>query len=208
MERKLNAVKIEKNYHHGDLRQALIQSALALLADKGVEAFSLRETARRAGVSPAAPKHHFKDTRGLLTALATIAFTRLADALEESDAAAAQDLSSRLGAQGAAYAAFALAEPALFALMWRTAMFDLTDINLLAEKARAFDSIDRLVRGAAAPRVPHADPAMAPTIACWSLVHGFVCLMLDGGLGEDRDAQAQATDTLLPAMIGLLNIRN
>lgn len=208
MERKLNAVKIETNYHHGDLRQALIQSALALLADKGVEAFSLRETARRAGVSPAAPKHHFKDTRGLLTALATIAFTRLADALEESDAAAAQDLSSRLGAQGAAYAAFALAEPALFALMWRTAMFDLTDINLLAEKARAFDSIDRLVRGAAAPRVPHADPAMAPTIACWSLVHGFVCLMLDGGLGEDRDAQAQATDTLLPAMIGLLNIRN
>ncbi|MDF1791901.1 MAG: TetR/AcrR family transcriptional regulator [Thalassobaculaceae bacterium] len=208
MERKLNVVKIEKNYHHGDLRQALIQSALALLADKGVEAFSLRETARRAGVSPAAPKHHFKDTRGLLTALATIAFTRLADALEESDAAAAQDLSSRLGAQGAAYAAFALAEPALFALMWRTAMFDLTDINLLAEKARAFDSIDRLVRGAAAPRVPHADPAMAPTIACWSLVHGFVCLMLDGGLGEDRDAQAQATDTLLPAMIGLLNIRN
>lgn len=207
MQGNLNGVKMERGYHHGDLRQALVDSALAVLTEKGVDGFSLRETARRAGVSPAAYKHHFADTRALMTALAAIAFTRLADTLEKADAAAGQGRRDRLAAQGAAYIGFALAEHALFDLMWRVALLDLTDPKLSAEKTRAFDCLDRLARGADAPRRPHLDPAMAPTIACWSLVHGFARLMLDGGLGE-TDAQAGSADAILPAMLDMLDIQH
>ena len=157
MQDDLISVKMERNYHHGDLRQALVDSALTVLAEKGVDGFSLRETARRAGVSPAAYKHHFADTRALMTALATIAFARLADALEQADAAGGQSRRCRLGAQGSAYVRFALAERALFDLMWRTTLLDLSDQALSSQKARAFDCLDRLVRGMAAGTAPGSE---------------------------------------------------
>ena len=84
MTEELNSVKTEtpeRPYHHGALRAALIEAAEAVIAERGVDGFSLRETARRAGVSPAAPAHHFGDARGLLTALAAEAFRRFGDAL-------------------------------------------------------------------------------------------------------------------------------
>ena len=199
--------KIGRSYHHGHLRQALIDSALAVLTEKGVEAFSLREVARRAEVSPAAPRHHFADTRALLTELATLAFTRLADALEQADTAAGRRQRARLVAQGRAYVDFALRESALFDLMWRAPLLDLSDTALLVQKARAFACLDRLVRGADAPALAEDDPAMAPTIACWSLVHGFARLLLDGGFGHDGLAHARASEALLPAMLGRVDLR-
>jgi AcrR family transcriptional regulator len=197
---------MKRSYHHGDLRQALIDSALEVLAEKGVDAFSLRETARRVGVSPAAYKHHFADTRALLTALAALAFTRLANLLEQACATAGRKQLDRLKAQAAAYLDFALAEPALFDLMWRTPLLDLSDPMLAAEKTRAFECLDRVVRGPDAPRVPPDDPAMAPTITCWSLVHGFARLVLDGTLGHDGDARTRAASRLLPVMLDLVTI--
>lgn len=195
---------MERSYHHGNLRQVLIDSALGVLADKGVDGFSLRETARRAEVSPAAYKHHFADTRRVMTALAEIAFARLADALEAADATAGQDLRARLEAQGTAYVGFALKERALFDLMWRVPLLDPTDPKLAAESARAFDCLDRLIRGPDAPSLPNTDPSMAPTIAAWSLVHGFSRLLLDQGLGAEVDAGSAAT--LLSAMLGRLMV--
>ena len=138
---------MERNYHHGNLRQVLIDSALEVLAEKGVEGFSLRETARRADVSPAAYKHHFADTRRLMTALAEIAFARLADALEAADAAAGQDRRDRLEAQGAAYVGFALAERAL-ALAARLANGD--DLAQAAEFAGKFAALTVQAHGAQA----------------------------------------------------------
>jgi len=206
MELDIYGVKMERGYHHGDLRQALVDTALTVLTEKGVEAFSLRETARRTGVSPAAPKHHFTDTKGLLTALATLAFTRLADALDRADDAAGPDRRARLMAQAQAYAGFALSDPALFDLMWRASLLDLTNPQLQAQKARAFDSLDQLIRGANAPDLALDDPVMAPTFACWSLVHGFARLMLDGGFGPGHDAQAHMAQTMLPAMLDRLDV--
>lgn len=205
MQKNLSSVKIERQYHHGDLRRGLLDSALTVLAEKGVDGFSLRETTRRAGVSPAAHKHHFADTRALMTALATIAFSRLADALENADAGAGPQRAQRLKAQGAAYVNFALDERALFDLMWRTGLLDMRDSQLLLQKDRAFDCLDRLVRGNAAPRIAHDDTAMAATLACWSLVHGFASLVLDGGLAV-KEARAGLVDNTLPAMLGLLTL--
>ena len=85
-------------YHHGSLRSALIEAAEEVIAERGLDCFSLRETARRAGVSPAAPAHHFKDVRGLLTAIASQAFADLADTLAEADATAGPDRDARIKA--------------------------------------------------------------------------------------------------------------
>ncbi len=108
----LNSLKrrfVARSYHHGDLRAALLASAAALIEERGIDAFSLREVARRAGVSPAAPSHHFGDARGLLTALAAQAFLDLGDALEAG--AVADDREARILRQGVAYVAFAIARP-------------------------------------------------------------------------------------------------
>jgi AcrR family transcriptional regulator len=77
-----------EGYHHGALREALIEASEALLAERGLEGFSLREVARRSGVSPAAPAHHFGDADGLLAAVATQAFDGLTAALEAGNARA------------------------------------------------------------------------------------------------------------------------
>src|SRR5687768_2929710 len=99
MNADLNSVKTRpRSYHHGALREALISAAAALIEQKGLEGFSLRETARRAGVSPSAPAHHFGDARGLLTAIATQGFEALAAALEAADSGGSR--AERIRAQG------------------------------------------------------------------------------------------------------------
>lgn len=192
-------------YHHGNLRAELLACSREVLAEKGVAGFSMREVARRADVSQSAPKHHFTDTRGLLTALAIEAFAALADRLEEADAGSV-DHAKRISAQGGAYVSFAFEEPALFDVMWRVPMLDLSSPDLVTQKDRAFAILDRCVRGPDAPPVVADDPALAPTYACWSLVHGFARLALDraiGGRDADRDELAAA---LVPAMIRLLDL--
>ncbi|MDB5968744.1 MAG: TetR family transcriptional regulator [Hydrocarboniphaga sp.] len=207
MKPKPDSVKIERAYHHGSLRAALIDAAEDVLAERGVEGFSLRETARRAGVSPAAPKHHFADTRALLTALAAGAYSQLAERLESAEAEAGKLRAHRIRAQGLAYVGFALDQPALFDLMWRAALLDFGDENLLMAKERAFNALDRLVRAGASPPASNTDAAMAPTMACWSLVHGFARLALDGAFGTDKKSRQRAVLALLPAVIDLLVLR-
>jgi AcrR family transcriptional regulator len=195
----LNSVK---TYHHGDLRSALLQAAEAVIAERGVDGFSLRETARRAGVSPAAPAHHFKDARGLLTALATDAFRRFGDALAAADAMA-EGRPARIRAQGFAYVLFALQERAKFDLMWRYALIDRDDPQYREAGRRAFRVLDGAARGGdtQAPALDSLDPALAPSIACWALVHGFARLALDGAFGTGDEAAERAVGSMLPAVL-------
>jgi AcrR family transcriptional regulator len=199
---ELNTVKTA--YHHGALRPALIEAAEAVIAERGLDRFSLRETARRAGVSPAAPAHHFGDTRGLLTAIATAGFVDLAEALEAADAAPTRD--QRIFNQGLAYVRFAIERPARFDLMWRDALLDTGDPGLAEAGRDAFMVLDRAVRGDNAPRSGRDDPAVAPSYACWAMVHGFARLALDGAFGDDAGAPARAAETLLPAVLRHLHV--
>src|SRR5215469_7176026 len=105
-------------YHLGDLKEKLIVATEALILERGVDGFSLREVARRAGVSPAAPSHHFGDARGLLAEVAYLGFRDFADALQAADAKG-KDPQARLYQQGLAYVGFALRHPARFTLMFR-----------------------------------------------------------------------------------------
>ncbi len=167
-------------YHHGDLRAALIDGADALLAERGAEGFSLRELARRVGVSPAAPAHHFGDSEGLLVAVATAAFEGLAAALEAGNARGGRDPVARLREQGVGYVGFALSHPGRFALMFRGGLR--ADAALEDAGRRAFMVLERGVRDLL--HLP-ADAALAPAqwqvlLAIWSVVHGFAHLALAG----------------------------
>lgn len=203
MDSDLNSVKTalpeERAYHHGALRTALLTAAEALIEERGLDRFSLRETARRAGVSPAAPAHHFGDARGLLTAIATEGFREFSDALEEADAG--EDRHMRIMAQGRAYVRFALARPARFSLMWRKAILDTDDPAYVEAGDRAFQILDRAVRGENAGHTGLRDPALAPSIAAWSMVHGFALLALDGVFGSDEGAPKLAAEALLPLVL-------
>lgn len=206
----LNTVKSEhaneRAYHHGALRQALIKAAEAVIAERGLDRFSLRETARRAGVSPAAPAHHFGDTRGLLTAIAAEAFVDLASALEAADAAGGTDREARIKGQGMAYVAFALDRPTRFDLMWRKPLLDNEDPRLIEAGNRAWAVLDQAARGPGAPFSGPLDPALAPSTAAWSIVHGFARLAIDGAFGPEPDAAERAAQVMLPLVLDRLQV--
>ncbi len=206
----LNSVKssgrADRAYHHGALRPALIAAAESVIAERGLDRFSLRETARRAGVSPAAPAHHFKDVRGLLTAIAAQAFADLADALEAASLAAGADREARIKGQGMAYVTFALDRPARFDLMWRKALLDHDDPQLSETSSRAWEMLDSAVRGPGAPHSGPLDPRLAPSTAAWSIVHGFARLAIDGAFGPEPDAAQKAAQTILPIVLDHLRV--
>jgi AcrR family transcriptional regulator len=193
-----------RTYHHGALRATLLSAAEMLIEERGLDRFSLRETARRAGVSAAAPAHHFGDARGLLTAIATEGFRALGNALEQADVG--EDREKRIMSQGRAYVRFALARPARFTLMWRKAILDVGDPAHVEAGDRAFQILDRAVRGENAKRSGPRDTAVAPSIAAWSIVHGFALLALDGVFGSDEGAAESAAEALLPRVLSHLAI--
>lgn len=144
-------------YHHGDLRAAVLAAALKKIEDEGVAGLSVREAARRAGVSHNAPYRHFANREALLAALVADGFAQLAAALAKREG---REL-------GEAYVSFALAHPQLFRLMFSSAR---VDGDLKARFATSFANLgsDSAAAGAAA----------------WSLVHGLASLILEGHLQE------------------------
>jgi AcrR family transcriptional regulator len=112
-------------YHHGDLRAALIQAADEIIAEGGIEAFSLRAAAQRAGVSPAAPAHHFGSAKGLLTEVALLAFERVGRYIEE--AGHSDDVVADMRALSLAFVTFAVDHPGHFRLMFRNDLVNRSD---------------------------------------------------------------------------------
>jgi AcrR family transcriptional regulator len=167
-----------KPYHHGHLRQALIDAAVAEVEAVGPAALSMREIARRAGVSHGAPAHHFKDKAGIFTAIATEAF-QLAG---QSIGPVANGPYGFLDG-GTAYIGFALAHPGHFAVMLRPDLYHDDDPELTVARDDAF----QILYGSAANLhglPPEAD-VTGVVLAGWSLSHGFATLWLNGNL-DDR----------------------
>lgn len=190
-----------ERYHHGDLQRALIAAAEAILIERGVEGFTLREAARRAGVSAAAPAHHFGSAAGLLTEVALLGFETLARFLREGAAAGGTDPAARLREQGIGYVRFARAHPARFLLMFRKDRLNWEDGRLRAAGQAAFAELEdavRAYRGIAAGG-PLDRTALTTVLAAWSVVHGFSHLALDGKF--DALGGAQAADAFLPEML-------
>ncbi len=166
-------------YHHGDLRRALIDAAHEELEAQGVEALSLRRVAKRAGVSHAAPAHHFVNAAGLLTALTAEGFRRFAAALKTAQEKAATRRQDPLTAAGAAYVEFALANPELFSLMFASAKPDFDDPELDAASMTAFQNFLQTVDSSASAKDRGGDVNI-PAMQRWSTVHGLATLLLTG----------------------------
>jgi AcrR family transcriptional regulator len=164
-------------YHHGDLKAVILAKAATLVAERGADGISLRELAREAGVSHAAPAHHFADRRGLFTALAAQGWRLLADAL---DAARPNFIEAAL-----AYVRFALAHPGHYAVMFDRSVVNPEDPELKAAQDAAGAELAAGV-GTLKDARAKADPQSA-ALAAWSLVHGFAMLRLNEAIDTDDD---------------------
>lgn len=170
-----------RSYHHGNLREALIQAALKLIAERGTEGVTLSEAARMAGVSPAAPYRHFKDRGNLMAAVALHGFTEFANDLEKAwDNGAGSPLQA-FNRISVAYLDFARRKPAFYAAMFESGINQGHDADLSREGDRAFG----VLRDAAAamhatlPADRRAPPLMI-ALHIWSLSHGIASLFLRG----------------------------
>ena len=174
----------ESGYHHGDLQEALISATEAILADQGAEGFTLREAARRAGVSPAAPSHHFGNAPGLLTEVAIRGYNELGAALHHA-AVGKGTVRERLHAQGLAYVAFALKYPGRFQMMFSNKRLVSDDDRLRKAVKSAHREFEIVVEELLAVD-GGADPKQAKTVStvAWSTVHGFAKLALEGKFGN------------------------
>jgi AcrR family transcriptional regulator len=189
-------------YHHGDLRQALLTAAEAELAEKGVERFTLRGVAKRAGVSHAAPAHHFKDKDAMLTALAAVAAERFSRSLSDRQSRAMPDPRSQFVASGIGYVEFALKNPALFRLMFGSDRPDSDDPEL---NRHANDAFMNLVDGIAAisgGNPMESDEGLQDIAAAWSVVHGMANLLIAGRMAFIRPLLDADFDGTLEGIVG------
>ena len=170
-------------YHHGDLRSALLSAALELLEEGGLASLSLRGAAARAGVSHAAPKHHFGNRKGLLTAIATIGYSRFAATMAEECARSAQNPLGQVRAITRGYVKFALQNRAIFRLMFSLDHYDRDNQELAAAVCRAFTLLEDTSRSVArALGVAEGDAWREIANLIWTTVHGYAHLLIDGRL--------------------------
>lgn len=170
------------DYHHGNLREALIIEALGLLSSEGEAAVSLRQVAARAGVSRAAPYHHFKDKDALIAAVTSLGFDRLTETMRQAQASCPGAGLEQLRACGRSYLEFAATEPALYRLMFGPMMGDKAEHPALYDAAMCSFGVllDVIVQGQAAGEIRAGEPRMLG-IAAWSTVHGLSSLSQNKG---------------------------
>jgi AcrR family transcriptional regulator len=193
-------------YHHGNLKPTLVEAAVALLDETQDWAFSLREVARRAGVSHNAPYKHFPEKRDLLAAVAARGFEALAERMLSSLQGLA-DPRAGLLACGRAFVAHGVGSPALYRLMFSAALTSpeagrpLTE-KIAAAKARSiFDATlaDAVRAGAFPASMANPRESAAASLAAWSLLHGLTMLAIDDFVGPPADVE-----TLVDGLLGAL----
>ncbi len=197
----------DRPYHHGDLRRAIVAAALEILSETQSHDFSLRELARRAGVSHNAPYKHFAEKGDLLAAVSAAGFEALTKRMNVEAAKASQPR-AQLFAVLRAYIRYGVENPALYRLMFGGYLSGPDDgrpeiERAAAETARAL--LAGLIRdgalGKAIPDTPRNERKIAGAIlACWSLVHGLTQLIADGLVGPDKKSD-ELCETLLQGML-------
>ncbi len=174
--------RAERGYHHGNLKEALLQAALDLIAQKGASGFTFADAARMAGVSPAAPYRHFRDRDELLSSIAQRGFEKFEAALASAWDDGRPDTLTAFERAGKAYLAFAREEPAFYSAMFESGVPVDADPTLLAASERAFGIIRAAAERLAAlapPGVPRP-PALMIALHIWSMSHGIASLFSRG----------------------------
>lgn len=205
---KWEDARVKTAYHHGNLRQTLLDATLELIDEQGVDGFTLREVARRADVSHAAPYHHFSDRATLVAALVEQSFDQLNTAMREA-ADTTSDPRERLTRLGTTYVLWAWRNPARFRVMWRPELRRCEDE---AQVEAAADDSYRILQDTLKRALPPARRTEAEIdgacLTAWSAVHGFAVLLLDGPLSEDirsdERVEAMAAEVVARTVRGVL----
>lgn len=193
---------VKKSYHHGELRQALIDAARALVREKGDDGFSLSDACRRAGVSTAAPYRHFADKHEILDEVLAQGFDDLTAGMAAAATAEPAGSPQRILALGHTYLKFAMAEPALFRMMFGQKADTAPDHIVVQRGKSCFGFVvEEVVTFCRLNRVQ--GDAMLIALQLWTLVHGATGLTIDGDYAKISDAievgqiLALASDRLL-----------
>ncbi|MET4232997.1 TetR/AcrR family transcriptional regulator [Bradyrhizobium sp. 482_C4_N1_1] len=197
--------KTETPYHHGALREALLQAAERVLERDGLSGLTLRAVAREAGVSHAAPTHHFGDLTGLLSELAAVGFRQFNAAMASSCDAATTPLERAL-ARPKAYVAYAQAHPGMYGIMFRTERLDYSRPSLHEAAEASFAGLANAIGMMRQEQISGDALTLnqgAAIARAWSMVHGFTMLLLDGRLEDilGRLPEGTTTEQLLEAML-------
>ena len=192
-------------YHHGALRDALLQAAERVLERDGLAGLTLRAVAREAGVSHAAPTHHFRDLTGLVSELAAIGFRQFNTAMAAA-CAPETPFPARGMARAKAYVAYAQAHPGMYGLMFRTERLDYSRPSLHEAAEASFAGLAHAIAASRHERIEEEALTLEQAAAiarAWSLVHGFTMLLLDGRLTDILHRLPKGTDStmLLDAML-------
>jgi len=191
-----------RRYHHGDLREALIETAIEVLGERGAGAFSMAEASRRLGVAVSAPYRHFADRDALLAAVALRAASLLT---EQFDRMAAGDPATRLAAAARAYVRFADRHQPLFQALAGSGLSK----NSHPEVARAAQAIGAAFLAPAAELASGSEPAAARLAsAIAATAHGHAVLMLEGTFGSGPHAAEAAADQAAAATLALISGRD
>jgi AcrR family transcriptional regulator len=195
-------------YHHGDLPAALLEAVDSAVADAGVSGVTLRDVARRAGVSHGAPAHHFGSKAGLLTAFATAGYHLLAESvIDEVVASGPGDGPAELAAVGRGYVRFAVAHPAHFEVMFRLDALDPADTRFAAASEAAYGLLLATIGRCQAEGRLHGRSPELVAVSAWSMVHGLSALWISGRLAEritEQDPQrlaAEVSDLFVEAVL-------
>lgn len=183
-----------------DVRAGILSASLQLMNEGGLGALSMREVARRAGVSHQAPYHYFQDREAILAELAGEGFDQLYDYMV-SAVGLARDRQSKNRAMGEGYIRFALNHPELFRLMFRSEMCDLSLYPAATAKAERCFNLPVEVLGVSGKMEDKSNPDLTPVIASWAMAHGLATLLLEGKLGETfgntRDQREAAANRVI-----------
>ncbi len=194
-------------YHHGDLRNALLETALRLVAERGAEGFSLREAARELGVSPGAAYRHFADKQALMTALALDGHVRLATAMEKAIArlpgkpGTRAQAAAAFSAIGEVYVEFAVRHPSHFRVMFGPCLEDWGIPGQAAPGRDAFQILMDVLDAMVATGVIDARARAGAEIAAWSGVHGLAALLVEGALPLPPRGRADAVRLMVRTLL-------
>jgi AcrR family transcriptional regulator len=171
-----------------DLKSRLLRATEEILNEQGLDKFSLREAARRSGVSHGAPAFHYGDAAGLLTAYAAEGFSTLATLMSRYRSDAKPDPKSQLAAAGLAYIDYAVGHRAMFQLMFRSDRLKANEVCLHAAAKRAFQQLQEVVAPFIASGRVNERERSVKLLMAWSVVHGFATLVLEGHLAHFQGA--------------------
>lgn len=193
----------ERPYHHGDLRRALIETALNMLAEEKGWQFTLREIARRVGVSHAAPYKHFPDKGALLAELAVQGFEQLGQDMQAAMTPPPRSVVRAFQAGATAYVEFGMRNPALYRLMFSAEAGDVASVHTSARALKTLGILLGILERGQQAGMFKKRPIQGQAAACWAQVHGITMLAIEGLLIPEKVGNNPVKAALATLLEGL-----